>query len=206
MTTASPPRTRGGRPRDPRVDDAVGEAVLELLGEQGWRALTVAQVAERAGVGRASIYRRWTTKEAMIAHAWRASTAEARLDAVDTGSFAADLRALVHRATEVNERPVIRRALPHLLAAAADQPELTPTVVEVTIGQMLPVAEAVERAKARGEVDPAIDTAALLDHIFAPLVIRTLVEGRPRTTEEVDRHLDLVLAAFTTTGARRPPP
>ena len=62
--TGEPGRSRRGRPRDPAVDEAILSAAVDLLGEVGYARLTMEQVAERAGVGKASLYLRWPSKVA----------------------------------------------------------------------------------------------------------------------------------------------
>ena len=58
-----------GRPRDPAVDAAVLDAAIDLLGAVGYARLTMEQVADRAGVGKASLYLRWPNKVALVAAA-----------------------------------------------------------------------------------------------------------------------------------------
>src|SRR3954467_1668973 len=55
-----------GRPRDPRVDEAVRRAALELLVEDGYQATSIQAIARRAGVSAPSIYRRWSSKAELI--------------------------------------------------------------------------------------------------------------------------------------------
>src|SRR3712207_9259158 len=65
---AGPVRSsRGGRPRDPSRDDVIRAAILRLLAEVGYGALTMDAVAAEAGVGKATIYRRWRTKQDLVA-------------------------------------------------------------------------------------------------------------------------------------------
>ena len=58
-----------GRPRNPEVDRRIADAAMEVFGELGWEGFTVEGVAKRAGVGKASIYLRWPTKEALLVDA-----------------------------------------------------------------------------------------------------------------------------------------
>src|SRR2546423_13164192 len=55
-----------GRPRDPRVDESVRRAALELLVEQGYQATSIQAVARRAGVSAPAIYRRWSSKAELV--------------------------------------------------------------------------------------------------------------------------------------------
>ena len=85
--TISPPQA--GRPRDPDVDRRVADAAITLFGESGWAGFSVEAVAKRASVGKASIYLRWPTKEALLVEALRLRVGI--IDDVDTGSLREDL-------------------------------------------------------------------------------------------------------------------
>ena len=95
------PSARAGRPRDPRLDEAVVAATLQLLAEEGYAQLTVERIAARAGVGKASLYRRWPDKVSIVLEA--VSRNPERPSAPDTGSLRGDalsyLRTLVRYRT-----------------------------------------------------------------------------------------------------------
>jgi AcrR family transcriptional regulator len=81
--------TPSGRPRDPDVDRRVADAAIAVYGEVGWAGFSVEAVARRAGVGKASIYLRWPSKEALLVDAIRARFAP--VTDVDTGTARGDL-------------------------------------------------------------------------------------------------------------------
>src|SRR5215212_3071590 len=96
--TASPPtpasvRPRPGRKRSRAVDDALLAAALEVLRVEGYAALTMAAVFERAGVSSASLYRRWPSKKDLVVAALESLTPTPA--GIDTGSFAGDLAAFL---------------------------------------------------------------------------------------------------------------
>ncbi len=64
--TELPSSHRGGRPRDPSREEAIRAALLRLLGEVGYGGLTMDALAQEAGVGKATIYRRWRTKQDLV--------------------------------------------------------------------------------------------------------------------------------------------
>ena len=90
-TEALEPR-RPGRPRDARADRAILEATLELAAEFGPLGLSMDAVAERAGVSKATIYRRWSSKEALLLDAWRELAGA--IPVPDSGVLRDDLRVL----------------------------------------------------------------------------------------------------------------
>src|SRR5438094_4976193 len=93
--TDTPRQSRGGRPRDPSRDGVIRAAILRLLADSGYAALTMDAVAAEAGVGKATIYRRWRTKTDLVVD----TIAEVnRVEALvpDTGTLEGDLRMLLH--------------------------------------------------------------------------------------------------------------
>src|SRR3954454_22579107 len=102
--TDSPRSTRGGRPRDPSRDGVIRAAILRLLAEVGYGALTMDAVASEAGVGKATIYRRWRTKQDLVVDTTSALT-RPEATAPDTGSLEGDLRALLHSLVGVINGP-----------------------------------------------------------------------------------------------------
>ena len=87
-----------GRPRSPEAHLAILTATLQLLGEQGFRGLTIEGVAERAGVGKTTIYRRWPSKTELVAEA----IAQIRPPSAppDSGSLEGDLGGLMREQQE----------------------------------------------------------------------------------------------------------
>src|SRR5438270_13606031 len=96
LTTTDIPRpSRGGRPRDPSRDGVIRAAILCLLAEVGYGALTMDAVAAEAGVGKATIYRRWRTKEDLVVDTISDLHRGEALPP-DTGSLEGDLRSMLH--------------------------------------------------------------------------------------------------------------
>ena len=85
---------RVGRPRDPHVDQAILSAALDLLIEEGFPRLSIEGVAARAGVGKATIYRRWDSKTALVVDAIKEQLAYG-IEFPDTGDFRADVEAVL---------------------------------------------------------------------------------------------------------------
>ena len=110
----------GGRPRDPRIEEAVLVATTDLLAEVGPRELTVADVARAAGCGKAAIYRRWGTKNDLIV------TAVERLyrapEIPDTGALRGDLLAAARHYSGRDAQSA--RVLANLLLETTRDPEL----------------------------------------------------------------------------------
>lgn len=199
-----PARRTAGRPRDSRIDEAVRTAVLELLVEGGYGAVSIEAVAARAGVGRPTIYRRWNGKPHLVVDAIVHTMGSA--PAPNTGSTRADLLAGVATLTRAFAGPV-GRALPGLVGDLAGDPELARVfreqVFAVRRGSM---ATALARGVARGDLRPDLDVELVLDLLAAPLYYRALFGHAPLEPSTAESVVDLVLAAVAPPVPRPPTP
>jgi AcrR family transcriptional regulator len=159
MNSASGTRM-AGRPRDPAVDERVAVAAVELFGEVGWAGFSVEAVARRAGVGKASIYLRWPTKEALLAAALghRAGfVAE-----VDTGTVRGDLIQLARQLLDLylgsSGRAVMRIGL-----EAGQIPRAAEHYDALRRSQILAARAIVRRGIQRGELPATTSVTVLLD-------------------------------------------
>src|SRR5438270_13397384 len=116
---ADPPRA--GRPRDPRVDEAVRAATLELLVEDGYQATTIQAVARRAGVSAPTIYRRWSNKAELVEAAVFPSDLVEPTDGND--DVGSELAAYCSRIIGYLSRPPVRAAIPGLLTEYQTDPQ-----------------------------------------------------------------------------------
>ncbi|MEW2530404.1 TetR/AcrR family transcriptional regulator [Streptomyces sp. NPDC047071] len=194
MSARKQARNPGGRPRDSRVDDAIAPAVLQLLGEVGYMRLTMAEVAARAGVGKAAIYRRHATKQEMIFDVLLPDQFLAV--APDRGSLRADLAAVLDEVAEAMTAPP-QGTVPGLLADLHADPALRERFDEKYLGaQRRTLMEILDRAAARGELaarpDPAALNALLVGPVFAWLFL--LSESPDRLPALTATLLDAVLA------------
>ncbi|WP_161624959.1 TetR/AcrR family transcriptional regulator [Streptomyces spectabilis] len=173
MSARKQARNPGGRPRDSRVDDAITSAVRELLADVGYARLTMAEVAARAGVGKAAIYRRHTTKQEMIFDALLPDQFLAV--APDRGSLRADLAAVLAEVADAMSLPP-QGTVPGLLADVHADPALRDRFDERYLGaQRRTLTQILDRAAARGELtarpDPAALNALLVGPVFAWLFL-----------------------------------
>jgi AcrR family transcriptional regulator len=97
MSNDASPAKALGRPRDARADRAIIAATLELIADRGVRELRMGDVAQRAGVGKAAIYRRYRSKDELVSDA--VATLVSEIAIPDTGSTRADLLALMNAAS-----------------------------------------------------------------------------------------------------------
>ena len=170
-------RTGRGRPRSERADRAILGAALDLVGEGGYAVLTMQGIAERAGVGKATLYRRWKSPEAVVAAAVAGFVEEIRIP--DTGTVEGDLLLLMQRAVEVY-RGRAGEILAGLLAAMAASEGVARAVRTHFLDDRRAALSAVlHRGVERGELRPDLDVELVLDFLGGPLFYRILVTGGP---------------------------
>lgn len=185
-----------GRPRDVGRDQAILDATLAILQEQGYRGLTIEGVAVRAGVGRPTIYRRWPSKPALVVAAL-VQSARLAIPAVDTGSLRRDLIAVQHHQIELMNPPESRRVTAGLIADLVADPELAQTyVTQYLAPRRAVVFEVLQRGVDRGELAADVDFAFVYDLLMGPLFMRSVVWGQSLAPDAAEKTTDVILAAF----------
>lgn len=160
------------RPLDPHVDDAIAASALELLGEHGFAAMTVEQVAARAGVGKPAIYRRHRDKAALVADVIARQLPP--LAAPDLGDTRTELwRAMRHGLPA--DGPAYVRLIGGLIAEQERHPELIDAFRRsVLLPRRATVRTLVERGQARGDIRAEVDPVHALDTLAGPFLARVL--------------------------------
>ncbi len=163
-----------GRPRSDDVERAILTAASELLMEKGLDAMTIEEVAARAGVGKASIYRRWSTKGGLALDAFLVDYLTLQ-PVVDTGDLEEDLReGLTHWATAVVDT-AIGRALVGIIAEAQNDEVLAHEWIDRVLA---PARERyrvmVDRAIERGEIPSGSDVDVIMDLLYGAAYHRLL--------------------------------
>jgi AcrR family transcriptional regulator len=178
-----------GRPRDPRIDDAVLRATVDLLGETGYPGLSVSSIAERAGTSKPAIYRRWPSKAHLVHEAVFPIGAATTIP--DTGSLPEDLREMVRRAMAFLTTPAARAAVPGLVGEMAADPTLHSALLERFAGIIGGgLAELLEGAAARGEIRADVTAAELASQLTEAIAGITLLGLLTRPAELDDTWVD----------------
>jgi AcrR family transcriptional regulator len=195
-----PPRNRR---RGPELDAAIHGAVLALVVEHGPAAVTMEAVAERAGTGKAVLYRRWPDRSALLNDALLAAAVR-QIPHADTGSFRGDLLAVLDGLVELFTGPGAAIG-PALVAAMTYDPEVARAFRESVITwRKDEMAAMVARGIARGEVRPDVRFEILRELGQAVLWHRALVTGDPVSHELAEQIVDEVLLPFAATSPRTP--
>lgn len=184
-----------GRPRSADADAAILAAARELLAERGWDAMTLGDVAARAGVAKSTLYRRWSGKAELVVDAM--AQVFDWLAPIDAGSVRADAEAVIRKLVALWSRPEAQAAFLALAAQSARDPILRKAVREKIIERQRRLVHAgAAMAAARGENVRISDPELLFDVIAGTVVQRLLIEGEPLDEGYLRRFLDLIGAAL----------
>lgn len=166
-----------GRPRSAAADEAILQAALELMAADGYRALTMERVRERSGVGKATIYRRYGSKEELVAAAIVHLNSDIPLPA-DTGSLQGDFAATAQIILAGAAKTGALTLMPRLLSEVVGEPEMHALFHEHLVEPRRRVVRGlVERAKARGEIRADVDTDLAIDLLVGPFIYRLIIAG-----------------------------
>jgi len=182
-----------GRPRSEHARTAILRRTLKILGESGFSDLTIEDVAERAAVGKATVYRWWPNKGALIADAFASSTTR-KLRFPDTGSLGTDMSRQMCQLVKVfsSRRGRIVAAI---LAAGQTDKELIAAFRERFLKPRRQEAYAtLRRGIQRGELRKDVDQDLLLDSLYGPIYMRFLIQHDRLTPEFIDHLCALVLS------------
>lgn len=186
--------TTPGRPRDPDVDRKIAQAALDLFGEAGWAGFAMDTVARRAGVGKASLYLRWNSKEALLTDA--VTMRMSRVTDADTGTLRGDLTELAVQMLDLYAGPDSRAAMRLGLEADA-----IPGVAEhydgIRRSHVLAARTIVRRGIDRGELAPDTPVTLLLDTLAGGAMMHALStppDRKASLTRDIRTHAEQLVS------------
>lgn len=190
------PAKRPKQLRGEAATNAILQATHDLIVEEGYVRLTIDKVAERAGVARATIYRRWDSKQALVVDSARLGLKE--LEIPDMGSFREEIRMymMARLSWFVNDEST--RATAASLAAVGEDPSTEETFGARTEVLATPVVQAALRAKERGEIRQDVNINALLGMVSGPLTFTANYLRRTPDLELVDAVVDVIYRGVAT--------
>lgn len=186
--TREPDSTR----RSLRARSAILQAALALCREVGFAKLTIEAIAERAGVGKQTIYRWWPSKGAVVLEALNEYAGEVA-DFPDTGDVIADLRQPMTGVAGLFSSPDFVPVYTGVIAAAQSDPDLAQTLLDTTVmPRIASCRRRLERAQQQGEIRADADLNTIVELLYGGLYHRLLLRTRPPSPEQVATILDLV--------------
>lgn len=186
-----------GRPRSEETKNAILTASYELLLENGFNDLTIEGIAERAGVSKATIYKWWPNKAAVVLDGFFAAT-ESMLQVPDTGSVREDLFIQVNNLASFITSPKGK-----VIAELIAQGQFDTNIAEeyrnrYFIPRRLISRHIIERGILRGDLKKDLDIELSIDMIFAPLFYRLLITGEMLDSEFVKSLISYALMGLST--------
>lgn len=196
MPTALDVPKATGRPRDPKLDSAILAATLELLASEGYEGLTIEAVAAMAGVGKASVYRRFSGKEELVVEAV-ASLSE-QPERRDGMGVRDELVALLETIRRKNDSSISGKIFPRLLSAGIENPMLLQRYREQVLDpRRQRFLDVVQRGIEEGLIRSDVDPGHAVDLVVGPMVYRNLIRTDPPPGPELAaRIVDDVLVAL----------
>lgn len=188
---------KAGRRRDESKDDAILLATRELLAERGFDGMTMDAVADRAGAGKATVYRRWPSKVQLTVDAVVCARGVAQsIDEVpDTGSLRSDLLAVRFGKPRTDDSELMSG----LMSAVKENPEVAAVFHEQFVRSRVDLMRGLlERAQARGELRADIDLEMVAAVAPAMIAYRKMVAGQRVDDEFVVQMIDTVILPLAT--------
>ncbi|HLK63213.1 MAG TPA: TetR/AcrR family transcriptional regulator [Bryobacteraceae bacterium] len=185
-----------GRPRDTEVRRRILDSAAQLLEQRCYDEISVDAIAEQSGAGKATIYRWWPNKAAVLIEAFRERISR-ELPFPDTGDFRQDARQQLQNFTEIiywGRRGKVFRAF---IAGAQADPEVAKAFREIWIRPRRAEARKLfERWIAAGVAEPSLDPDLAVEMLFSPLYYRLLTGWGEITPEYLDRLVDMTLGGY----------
>lgn len=194
-TAILPAERRAGRPRDEAAGAVILDATLRLLAERGYHGMSTAAVAAAARASKATVYRRWPSKFALVAAAIERGLQQAAGGAGRTGDLRADFVAVLGAKMQALGAGPLGPAIRAVVSEAAYEPELSAAMRRVTdmIRERGPLRRLVEEAMDQGLVARDADIALLLDLLLGPPFFQLLVLQTPPDPRQAPALVDQVL-------------
>jgi len=177
-----------GRPRKPETDTAILAAALGVFGEVGLEGMTVEAVAARAGVGKATIYRRWSSKEDLIIAAIHEVLTA--VEVPEIGDVRQTLIAMVGGAIRLMKTSAAGLVFPRMAGEVAGRTPLGVRYVESVIGPRRAMVRSVlSHGVADGVLRPDLDIALLADILVGPIILRKILSELDDSPDDLPERL-----------------
>ncbi|MFW6722096.1 TetR/AcrR family transcriptional regulator [Streptomyces sp. MAR4 CNY-716] len=194
MSSEPDPGTLRPGGRTARVRAAVLKAAGDVLAEQGFAHLDLADVARRAEVGKTTVYRRWGSATGLVADLL-ADMAEQSVPRTETGTLLGDLRANARLVLDTLTDPRQGALFRAVIAAATCDDRTAAALHRFYAIRIAEWAPCVEQAVARGELPEGTDPHEVVRAVSAPLYYRLLASGDPLDTAAADRAAEAAAVA-----------
>jgi AcrR family transcriptional regulator len=181
-----------GRPRSIQSHQAMLQATLELLAEVGFEGMSIEAIAARAGVGKTTIYRRYVSKEELVADAIESVREEIVIP--NTGNLRDDIDALIQNAAQITLSPLGRQTVTMIIGSASSNPQFAQIYwTKYLQPRRKTFAVVLDRAKARNEIPTDLDSDLVFDTMSAIMLYALIFPPTSESwTDYVHRALSLL--------------
>jgi len=192
---AGAPERPRGRPRSAMADEAIREAAVDLFAERGFEGFSVEDVADHAGVSKATVYRRYPSKVDLVVEAASCLAAD-EITFPDTGNLRDDLRGLARSLVETFKTSPAGRVMPVMTFERNRYPELDAGYRRFLADRKTRTRKLLQRAVERGELPPDTDVAVMGSMLVGPIFHRLMITQEPMDGAFVDKLVDALLRGF----------
>lgn len=198
-----PLEKRPGRPRSVESNQAILQATLDLLGEVGFDSMSIDAIATRAGVGKTTIYRRYRSKEELVADAIESVREEIVIP--DTNNLWGDIDTLIKSAAQMTLSPLGRQTIAMIISTASSNPEFAQIYwTKYLQPRRQAFAIVLERAKIRGEIQGDIDPDLVFDTMSGIMLYSLVFPSAAQSWELYIRRVLTLLLRDTLIETRSP--
>ncbi|HEX5541275.1 MAG TPA: TetR/AcrR family transcriptional regulator [Micromonospora sp.] len=203
MSTAKRRPPAGAAVLRGEITAAIRRALAQELAAVGYGRLSIEAVARRAGVGKTTVYRRWSSKLELVLE-MVSEVASQRLPLPDTGSLQSDLEMVLAVVAQALQHRLASQIIPDLLAEAARNPQIAESLQQAmqhnqrVVGELL-----VSRAVERGELPPGIDQDLAIELMIGPIYWRLAVARAPLPGDHLPHLAAAIAVALRAEGERR---
>jgi AcrR family transcriptional regulator len=194
----APERPRG-RPRSAIADKAIREAAVDLFAERGFEGFSVEDVADRAGVSKATVYRRYPSKVDLVVEAGSCLATD-EIAFPDTGNLRDDVRGLARSLVSAFKNTRAGKMMPVMTFERRRYPELDAGYRRFLADRKARTREVLRRGIARGELPPDTDVAVMSSMLVGPIFHRLMITQEPLNDAFVDALVDALLRGFGATS------
>jgi AcrR family transcriptional regulator len=184
-----------GRPRSTVADQAIRDATVDLFAERGFEGFSVEDVADRAGVSKATVYRRYPSKVDLVVDAASCLTAD-EVTFPDTGNLRDDVHGLARSLVETFRTSPAGRVMPVMTFERRRYPELDAGYRRFLADRKARTRELLRRGIERGELPPDTDVAVMGGMLVGPIFYRLMITQEPMDDAFVDGLVDALLRGF----------
>lgn len=166
-----------GRPRDPSRDEAIIDATIDVLVRDGYDRLSMEGVAAAAGVGKTTVYRRWSSKAELVIDAM--ATLKPAIDSIDSGTLEGDIELLIAASCSPHSQR-LQQVMVSVCSALPREPDLLEAFKNrFTEPRIARITNMLERARSRGELGPEVDVSIAASLVPSLMLQRALMTGKP---------------------------